>query len=211
MERKKKIVLFDFDSTLVDCETIDEIAKEAGVEEEVKKITKEAMEGKLNFEQSLRKRVSLLKGLPVEKVEKAVSNIKLMNGAEETIKELKKKGYVVGVVSGGFDIAVKRIKEKLELDYAYANELIENDGILTGEVRGPVMSETAKGDILEEIARKEGVDLKDTIAVGDGANDISMFNKAGLKIAFCAKEILKEKADICIEKKDLREILKHVD
>ncbi|AEF95895.1 phosphoserine phosphatase SerB [Methanotorris igneus] len=209
--KKKKIILFDFDSTLVDCETIDEIAKEAGVEEEVKKITKEAMEGKLNFEQSLRKRVSLLKGLPVEKVEKAVSNIKLMNGAEETIKELKKRGYVIGVVSGGFDIAVNRIKEKLGLDYAYANELIEKDGILTGEVRGPVMSETAKGDILEEIARKEGVDLKDTVVVGDGANDISMFNKAGLKIAFCAKEILKEKADICIEKKDLREILKHID
>ena len=132
MEKKKKIILFDFDSTLVDCETIDEIAKEAGVEEEVKKITKEAMEGKLNFEQSLRRRVSLLKGLPVEKVKRAVSKIKLMTGAEETVKELKKKGYVVGVVSGGFDIAVERIKEKLELDYAYANKLIENGGILSG-------------------------------------------------------------------------------
>ena len=210
MEKKKKLILFDFDSTLVNNETIDEIAKEAGVEEEVKKITKEAMEGKLNFEQSLKRRVKLLKDLPIEKVEKAINRITPTEGAEETIKELKNRGYVVAVVSGGFDIAVNKIKEKLGLDYAFANRLIVKDGKLTGEVEGEVLKENAKGEILEKIAKIEGIKLEDTVVVGDGANDISMFKKAGLKIAFCAKPILKEKADICIEKRDLREILKYV-
>jgi phosphoserine phosphatase len=195
---------------LIKEETIDEIAALAGVEEEVKEITREAMNGKLNFGQSLKKRVSLVKGLPMEKVKELVSRLRLTEGAEETIKELKKRGYIVGVVSGGFTVATDRIKDILGLDYAYSNELIENDGILTGEVRGPIMDEDAKGKILEEIAKKEGIDLKDTVVVGDGANDISMFKKAGLKIAFCAKDILKKNADVAIEKRDLREILKYV-
>ena len=207
---KKKLILFDLDSTLIKEETIDEIASLAGVEEEVKEITKEAMNGKLNFGQSLKKRVSLVKGLPIEKVKELVLRLRLTEGAEETIKELKKRGYIVGVVSGGFTVATDRIKDILGLDYAYSNELIENDGILTGEVRGPIMDEDAKGKILEEIAKKEGIDLKDTVVVGDGANDISMFKKAGLKIAFCAKDILKKNADVAIEKRDLREILKYV-
>ena len=207
---KKKLILFDLDSTLIKEETIDEIAALAGVEEEVKEITREAMNGKLNFGQSLEKRVSLVKGLPMEKVKELVLRLRLTEGAEETIKELKKRGYIVGVVSGGFTVATDRIKDILGLDYAYSNELIENDGILTGEVRGPIMDEDAKGKILEEIAKKEGIDLKDTVVVGDGANDISMFKKAGLKIAFCAKDILKKNADVAIEKRDLREILKYV-
>ena len=207
---KKKLILFDLDSTLIKEETIDEIAALAGVEEEVKEITREAMNGKLNFGQSLEKRVSLVKGLPMEKVKELVSRLRLTEGAEETIKELKKRGYIVGVVSGGFTVATDRIKDILGLDYAYSNELIENDGILTGEVRGPIMDENAKGKILEEIAKKEGIDLKDTVVVGDGANDISMFKKAGLKIAFCAKDILKKNADVAIEKRDLREILRYV-
>ena len=207
---KKKLILFDLDSTLIKEETIDEIATLAGVEKEVKEITKEAMNGKLNFGQSLKKRVSLVKGLPIEKVKELVLRLRLTEGAEETIKELKKRGYIVGVVSGGFTVATDRIKDILGLDYAYSNELIENDGILTGEVRGPIMDENAKGKILEEIAKKEGIDLKDTVVVGDGANDISMFKKAGLKIAFCAKDILKKNADVAIEKRDLREILKYV-
>ena len=207
---KKKLILFDLDSTLIKEETIDEIATLAGVEKEVKEITKEAMNGKLNFGQSLKKRVSLVKGLPIEKVKELVLRLRLTEGAEETIKELKKRGYIVGVVSGGFTVATDRIKDILGLDYAYSNELIENDGILTGEVRGPIMDEDAKGKILEEIAKKEGIDLKDTVVVGDGANDISMFKKAGLKIAFCAKDVLKKNADVAIEKRDLREILKYV-
>ncbi|WP_292459783.1 phosphoserine phosphatase SerB [Methanothermococcus sp.] len=209
MDNKKKLILFDLDSTLINCETIDEIAKVAGVEDEVKKITKDAMNGKLEFGEALKKRVSLLKGLPMEKIMNLVSNLELTKGAEETIKELKKRGYITGVVSGGFTIATNRIKDILGLDYAYSNELITKEGKLTGEVIGPIMSSHAKGDILEEIAKKEGIDLKDTVVVGDGANDISMFKKAGFKIAFCAKDILKKNADICIDKKDLREILKY--
>jgi len=207
----KKLILFDLDSTLIENETIDEFAKIAGAENEVKKITKEAMDGKLNFEQSLKKRVALIKGAPTNKIKEAVSTLTLTEGAEETIKELKNRGYIVGVVSGGFTVATDKIKELLGMDYAYSNNLIEKDGKLTGEVNGVMMKEDAKGKMLQKIAKKENIDLKDTVVVGDGANDISMFKVAGFKIAFCAKDILKKNADVCIEKRDLREILKYVE
>ncbi|HIQ39196.1 MAG TPA: phosphoserine phosphatase SerB [Methanothermococcus okinawensis] len=209
-KNKKGLVLFDLDSTLIEEETIDELAKLAGVEEEVKRITKDAMNGKIDFEKSLRKRVALLKGLPIDSVKGLVSKLRITKGARETIEELKNRGYVVGVVSGGFNIVTERIKRDLNLDYAYSNELVVKDGKLTGEVRGRVMSSTAKGDILEEIARRENIDLKDTVVVGDGANDIGMFKRAGFRIAFCAKEILKKNADVIIDRRDLREILKYV-
>ena len=207
----KKLILFDLDSTLIENETIDEFAKIAGAENEVKKITKEAMDGKLNFEQSLKKRVALIKGAPTNKIKEAVSTLTLTEGAEETIKELKNRGHIVGVVSGGFTVATDKIKELLGIDYAYSNNLIEKDGKLTGEVNGVMMKEDAKGKMLQKIAKKENIDLKDTVVVGDGANDISMFKVAGFKIAFCAKDILKKNADVCIEKRDLREILKYVE
>ena len=207
----KKLILFDLDSTLIENETIDEFAKIAGAENEVKKITKEAMDGKLNFEQSLKKRVALIKGAPTNKIKEAVSTLTLTEGAEETIKELKNRGHIVGVVSGGFTVATDKIKELLGMDYAYSNNLIEKDGKLTGEVNGVMMKEDAKGRMLQKIAKKENIDLKDTVVVGDGANDISMFKVAGFKIAFCAKDILKKNADVCIEKRDLREILKYVE
>ena len=212
MEKKKKkgLVLFDLDSTLIEEETIDELAKLAGVEEEVKNITKEAMNGKIDFEESLKRRVALLKGLPTGEVKELISRLKLTKGAKETIKELKNRGYVVGVISGGFTIATDKVKRDLDLDYAYSNELIIKEGKLTGEVNGRVMGPTSKGDILEEIAKKEKIDLKDSFVVGDGANDISMFKRAGFKIAFCAKDVLKRNADISIDKRDLREILRYV-
>ena len=212
MEKKKKkgLVLFDLDSTLIEEETIDELAKLAGVEHEVKNITKEAMNGKIDFEESLKRRVALLKGLPTGGVNEIISRLKLTKGAKETIKELKNRGYVVGVISGGFTIATDKVKRDLDLDYAYSNELIIKKGKLTGEVKGRVMGPTSKGDILEKIAKKEKIDLKDSFVVGDGANDISMFKRAGFKIAFCAKEILKRNADISIDKRDLREILKYI-
>jgi len=209
-KNKKGLVLFDLDSTLIEEETIDELAKLVGVEEEVKKITKDAMNGKIDFEESLRKRVALLKGLPIDSVKELVSKLKITKGAREAIEELKNRGYVVGVISGGFNIVTERIKKDLNLDYAYSNELIVKDEKLTGEVRGRVMSPTAKGEILEEIARRENIDLKDTVVVGDGANDIGMFKKAGFRIAFCAKEVLKKNADVVIDRRDLREILKYV-
>uniref|UniRef100_A9A763 phosphoserine phosphatase n=1 Tax=Methanococcus maripaludis (strain C6 / ATCC BAA-1332) TaxID=444158 RepID=A9A763_METM6 len=206
----KKLILFDLDSTLADCEVIDEIAKFAGVESEIKKITEEAMKGKINFEESLKRRVKFLKGLSVEKLDEFAENIPIMNGAPELIGELKKQGYVTALVSGGFDFGAEHVKKVLGLDYAYSNTLLSENGILTGEVIGPVMSETAKGDILEEIAANENIALENTVVVGDGANDISMFERAGLGIAFCAKEILRSKADICIDKKDLKEILNYL-
>lgn len=208
--RKRGLVLFDLDSTLIEEETLDELAKLAGVEEEVKRITRDAMEGRINYEESLKRRVSLLKGLAVEDVMKVVSRLKLTKGARETVEELKSRGYVVGVISGGFNIVTDRVKRDLGLDYAYSNELVVREGRLTGEVRGRVMSPSAKGDILEEIAEREKIDLKDTIVVGDGANDIGMFRRAGFRIAFCAKEVLKREADVVIERRDLREILKYI-
>ena len=208
--KKRGLVLFDLDSTLIEEETIDELAKVAGVEEEVKRITRDAMEGKIDFEESLKRRVSLLKGLAVEDVMEVVSKLKLTKGARETVEELKNRGYVVGVISGGFTIVTDRVKGDLDLDYAYANELVFRDGKLSGEVRGRVMSPSAKGDILEEIAGREEIDLNDTVVVGDGANDISMFKRAGFRIAFCAKELLKREADVVIERRDLREILKYI-
>ncbi|ENN95650.1 phosphoserine phosphatase SerB [Methanocaldococcus villosus KIN24-T80] len=205
----KKLVVFDFDSTLIENETIDELAKEANKEEEIKEITKKAMNGEIDFKEALKKRVSLLKGLPIEKVENAINRLKLTNGAEETIKELKNRGYKVAVVSGGFDIAINKFKY-LDFDYIFANKLIFKDNKLTGEVIGKVLDNTSKGKIIEEVAKKENIPLKNIIVVADGANDVSMFEKAGLKIAFCAKPILKKKADVIIEKRDLREVLKFI-
>ncbi|ABO35369.1 phosphoserine phosphatase SerB [Methanococcus maripaludis C5] len=206
----KKLILFDLDSTLADCEVIDEIAKFAGVESEIKKITEEAMKGKIKFEESLKRRVKFLKGIPVEKLDEFAKKIPIMNGAHELIGELKKQGYVTAVVSGGFDFGAEHVKKVLGLDYSYSNTLLSENGILTGEVIGPVMGETAKGDILKEIAANENISLENTVVVGDGANDVSMFERAGFKIAFCAKEILRSKADICIDKKDLKEILNYL-
>ncbi|WP_456471923.1 phosphoserine phosphatase SerB [Methanocaldococcus sp.] len=201
----KKLIFFDFDSTLVNNETIDELAKEAGVEKKVKEITKKAMNGEIDFKKALEERVKLLKDLPIEKVNKAIDRITLTEGAKETIEELKRRGYLVAVISGGFDIAVDKFKDKLNIDYAFSNTLIIKDNKLTGEVVENVID---KGEVVENLAKKLNIPLKNVIVVGDGANDISMFEKAGLRIAFCAKPILKEKADICIEKRDLREVLK---
>ncbi len=209
MDKKKKLIIFDLDSTLIENETINELAKLKGVDKEVEEITREAMNGRLNFKGALKKRVSLLNGLEVDTIKKMIPNLKITDGAEETIRELKNRGYIVGVISGGFTIITDEIKDKLKLDYAYSNILIEKDGKLTGEVKGPVMDENSKGIILENIAKRENIDLKDTVVVGDGANDLSMFKKGGLKIAFCAKDILKKNADVIIDKRDLREILKY--
>ncbi len=207
----KKLILFDLDGTLIENETIDELAKINNVEDEVKKITKEAMAGNLNFEQSLKKRVSFLKGIPEDKALNTVNNLKITNGAFETIKSLKENGHIVGVVSGGFTIATDEIKKLLNLDYSFANKLIVENNKLTGDVVGKVMKDNAKGEILKEICEKENINLENTVVVGDGANDISMFKIAGFKIAFCAKDKLKKYANVCVDKRDLREILKYIE
>ena len=201
--KRKRLVVFDMDSTLVDAEIIDEIAKVAGVEREIKEITRKAMEGKISFKKALKERVKLLKGLPVEVLEKIYENIKLTEGAKELVKSLKKAGYVVVVVSGGFTYFTEKLKRELGLDYAFGNKLEIKNGKLTGKIKGKIIDAKEKAKIIERIARKEGIEKQDIVAIGDGANDKIMIEKAGLGIAFNAKEALREIADGYISKENL--------
>ena len=201
-----KLIAFDLDNVLIDGEAIDEIGKLMGVESEISELTKKAMEGDLDFETALKERAALLKGASVENIKEVVSKIPLMEGAEETIAELKKRGYKIATITGSFEIIANRMKDDLGLDYAFSNVLHEEEGKLTGEVSGPLVT-GSKAEILKEIMEMEKVKAEESAAVGDGANDVSMLEEAGLGIAFNAKPVLKEKADVVIEKKDLREIL----
>ncbi len=201
-----KLIAFDLDNVLIDGEAIDEIGKLTSVEAEISEITKKAMEGNLDFETALNERVALLKGVSVENIKEVVSKIPLMEGAEETIAELKKRGYKIATITGSFEIIANRMKEDLGLDYAFSNVLHEEEGKLTGEVSGPLLK-GSKAEVLKEIMEMEKVKAEESAAVGDGANDVSMLEEAGLGIAFNAKPVLKEKADIVVEKRDLRELL----
>ena len=201
-----KLIAFDLDNVLIDGEAIDEIGKLMDVESEISELTKKAMEGDLDFETALKERAALLKGASVENIKEVVSKIPLMEGAEETIAELKKRGYKIATITGSFEIIANRMKDNLGLDYAFSNVLHEEEGKLTGEVSGPLVT-GSKAEILKEIMEMEKVKADESAAVGDGANDVSMLEEAGLGIAFNAKPVLKEKADVVIEKKDLREIL----
>jgi len=205
-----KLAVFDFDSTLMDGETIDFLAAPLGLEEKVAAITEEAMNGRLDFFESLTTRVALLKGLPYEKAVDICKDLPLMPGAVETINELKKQGYKVICFSGGFRIGTGPAKEKLGIDADFSNILHQKDGILTGLVGGDMMFDFSKGDMIQRIQNILGVGVEDTLVCGDGANDKSMFPFASKKIAFCAKEILKKEANIIVDTKDLREILNHI-
>ena len=205
-----KLCVFDFDSTLMDGETIDFLAKELGIEEKVAKITEQAMQGELDFFGSLTTRVSLLKGLEQSKVDKICQNLPYMPGAKETIKELKKLGYTVIVFSGGFRNATSYAKDILGYDADFSNILHQKDEILTGLVGGDMMFDFSKGDMIVRLQNLLGVDRADTLVVGDGANDRSMFEHADTRVAFCAKDILRKEANIIINDKDLMEILKQI-
>lgn len=205
-----KLAVFDFDSTLMDGETIDFLAEPLGLKEKVAVITERAMRGELDFFESLTTRVQLLEGLEVEKVDKICHNLPYMPGAKETISELKKAGYRVVVFSGGFRNATSYARDILGFDADFSNVLHARDGRLTGLVGGDMMFDFSKGDMLLRLQSLLGVTKDETIAVGDGANDRSMFAHAGTRIAFCAKEILKKEANIIIDNRDLREILIHV-
>jgi phosphoserine phosphatase len=202
-----KLITFDLDNVLIDGEAIDEIGKLMGVEAKISEITKKAMEGDLDFETALKERVALLKGASVENIKEVVSKIPLMKGAEETIAELKKRGYKIATITGSFEIIASRMKNDLGLDYAFSNVLHEEEGKLTGKVSGPLVK-GSKAEVLKEIMEMEKVKAEESAAVGDGANDVSMLEEAGLGIAFNAKPVLKEKADVVVEKRDLRELLK---
>jgi phosphoserine phosphatase len=200
------LIVFDMDGTLIDGETIDELAKAANVGDLVAELTKRAMRGEMDFEEALRERVRLLKGLKVAEVEKVAREIPLMKGAKELIRELKKE-YKIAMVSGGFTIVACRIAQELEIDSVIANELVIENGVLTGEVIGPLVHQNSKKEALEAIAERQGMRPEDCIVIGDGANDISMFEVAGFSIAFNANPILYDIADVIVMKKDLTMML----
>ena len=205
-----KLAVFDFDSTLMDGETLEFFAEEIGIREKVKSITDKAMRGELDFFESLTERVSLLRGLSVSKVDEICHSLPLMCGAKDVVKSLQDKGYKVVCFSGGFRNATKYFAEKLGLDGEFANYLHSKDGFLTGFVGGEMMFNDSKGQMLMRLQKLLDVSVDDTVAIGDGANDLSMFKYAGKRVAFCAKPVLKESANIIIDEKDLRNILFYI-
>ena len=202
-----KLAVFDFDSTLMDGETIDFLAKPLGLEAQVAAITERAMAGELDFFKSLVARVALLEGLEKAKVDAICADLPMMPGAAETVAGLKAEGYTVVCFSGGFRNATKPACQKLGIDADFSNFLHDEEGILTGRVGGEMMYSEAKGDMIVRMQKLLGVDREDTLVVGDGANDLSMFAHADTRVAFCAKPVLKEAATHCVDTKDLREIL----
>ncbi|WP_278847246.1 phosphoserine phosphatase SerB [Brachyspira pilosicoli] len=205
-----KLAVFDFDSTLMDGETLDIIARETNFAKEIAEITAKGMRGEIDFFESLEMRVALLKGVKLETVNEICNNLPVMNGAKETIQELHKKGYKCVCFSGGFKNATVLFADKLNLDGEFANIFHTKNNILTGKVGGEMMFSNSKGDMLVRLQKLLNVSYDDTLAVGDGANDLSMFKYAKKKAAFCAKEVLKKEANIVIEKKDLTLILDKV-
>ena len=192
--RNRRLVAFDMDSTLIQAEVIDELAKRAGVGEQVADITERAIHGELDFKESFRQRVALLRGLPEEALADVASTLQLTDGAEKLVSTLKKLGYKTAILSGGFLYFGQVLQERLGIDYAYANTLEIQDGLVTGCVNGEIVDGERKAALLESIAKKEGISLEQVIAVGDGANDLPMLSIAGLGIAFRAKPIVKASA-----------------
>lgn len=205
--RSKRLIVLDVDSTLIQHEVIDEIARLVGVEDKVVAITREAMSGRLNFSEALKQRVALLAGLPAARLQEVASQLELTPGAERLISILKKLGYKTAIVSGGFTFFTDLLKEQLKLDYAYANELEIQDGKLTGRLHGSIIDAEGKARLLTEIAEREGIEMAQTLAVGDGANDLLMLEAAGLGVAFNAKPMVREAADLSISQPRLDVLL----
>jgi len=203
----KRIVFFDMDRTLVDMEVIDEMARAAGVYDEVSRVTEKAMRGELDFEESLRQRVALLKGLEVEALARIRSELKLSEGAETLIATLKRLGYALGVVSGGFRYFAEHLRETLGLDFAYANQLEIKGDTLTGRVEGTIVDDAEKAKIVNREAATRGILLDQTVAIGDGANDRLMLGQAGLGIAYNAGQGLERAAGTRMGRAKLKNIL----
>lgn len=196
--RAKRLVVLDVDSTLIQDEVIELLAAEAGCEEQVHALTERAMLGELDFEEALRARVALLRGLDEAALERARTAMRLAPGARTFVRTLKRLGYTVGIVSGGFTHFTDWLAAELELDHAVANELEIVDGLLTGRVLGPVVDRGRKAELLASFARAEGIPLSQAVAVGDGANDLDMLTTAGLGIAFNAKPVVQQAADTTV-------------
>ncbi|UBT77198.1 phosphoserine phosphatase SerB [Pseudomonas amygdali] len=192
--RNRRLAVFDMDSTLIEAEVIDELAKAAGVGEQVSEITERAMRGELDFSESFKERLALLKGLDVSVLDEIGASLRLTEGAETLFSELKRLGYKTAILSGGFTYFAKQLQAKLGIDYVYANELEVVDGKVTGVAVEPIVNAQRKADLLRELAHKEGLSLEQTIAVGDGANDLPMLAIAGLGVAFRAKPLVKQSA-----------------
>jgi phosphoserine phosphatase len=202
-----QLAVFDFDSTLMDGETIDFLAAELGIEKQVAAITERAMAGELDFHTSLVERVALLEGLQKKRVEAICRALPLMPGAQETVAHLKEHNCKVVCFSGGFRCATRPAAMTLGLDGEFSNKLFERNGILTGQIGGEMMYGEAKGEMLERLQRLLGISRADTMVVGDGANDLSMFAHADTRVAFCAKPVLVEQATHVVTDKDLRRVL----
>ena len=211
MSQVKGLCVMDVDGTLILEEVIDLLGREVGREEEISLITSRAMQGELDFESSLRKRVSLLEGLPVSVFDKVFNSIHLSPNAQEFISILKKNGILVGLVSGGFTPIVERLAKSLGITYFSANQLEVKEGFLTGKLVGAIISPEVKQATLEKWRKELKLPKEITVAIGDGANDLLMLKSAGLGIAFCAKEVLKKEIPHHVDKRDFLEVLPLID
>jgi phosphoserine phosphatase len=192
--RNRRLFAFDMDSTLIEGEVIDELAKLAGVADEVVKVTEAAMRGEIEFQESFRRRVALLRGLKEVKVRELLDTIPLVEGAEQLIGTLKMLGYKTAILSGGFNFFAQHLQRRLGIDYVFANDLDIVDGVVSGEVRTPIVDGARKAGLLRQIAAQENISLDQVVAVGDGANDLPMLGIAGMGIAFRAKPLVRQTA-----------------
>ncbi|MHA1697907.1 MAG: phosphoserine phosphatase SerB [Promethearchaeota archaeon] len=205
---EKKLVVFDMDSTLIQQECIEMLASDARIKRHIKKITKDAMEGKIDFKEALKKRVKLLTGMPESFLQKVAENLVLTPGAKELVDSLKKMGYKIALISGGFDYFTKIVKEKLDLDYAFGNKLMIEDGKLTGEINENfIIDAKQKAKIQKWLSQIENIPPSNIVSIGDGANDAIMIKNSGLGIGFRPKQILKNVADGIINEENLLGIL----
>ena len=206
--RHRRLIVFDMDSTLIECEVIDELAKAAGVGAQVAEVTERAMQGLLDFKESFRQRVALLKGLDALALTQIGQTLPLTEGAERLIKTVKALGYKTAIISGGFTYFGEILQQQLGIDYMFANELLfDGNGKVSGEIKEPIVDGQRKAELLQEIARREALSLEQVIAVGDGANDLPMLGLAGLGIAFRAKPLVKQTANHAISALGLDGIL----
>ena len=201
------VIFFDMDSTVIDAEGIIELARAKGVGEYVADVTARAMNGELDFECALRERVRLLQGLSTKKALEVAESSPLMPGAEKLMKELKSLGFKTVLISGGFTIIAQRVAKRLDMDAAYANELVVDDGALTGDVRGPLTRQSSKKEVLEEICKQYNISPRDCMAVGDGSNDLCWVGVVGTFIAFNAKPVVQKAANVVVGGKNMESLI----